>query len=313
MTANRVWTWNVAVLALALGLTACSDFSQHRFGGVRRSADDDESPPRPSPALAIRNAPSVLPRRPDEKVQQATFVPEKPPVAVPPQGAQNPLRLIYHRAAQTHAQLAGYTMLLTRREVAGGRKQPEEVLEVKLRQQPYSVHIKCVAGSEKGREVLFVSGKFDNKIQILLASGDLRGILGRRHSVRLDDPAVKAASRYPINETGLGSMIERFGRVVDSTEKTDGREGTAKYLGLLKRPEFEAKIETVYQELPAGAEPGLPKGGRRWWFFDPPTGLPVLRITHDATGEVEYYRHDQIRGPARLTDDDFNPARLWRK
>jgi hypothetical protein len=36
-------------------------------------------------------------------------------------------------------------------------------------------------------------------------------------------------------------------------------------------------------------------------------------IAHDPTGEVEYYCHDNILGPAHLEDDDFNPDRLWKK
>ena len=63
---------------------------------------------------------------------------------------------------------------------------------------------------------------------------------------------------------------------------------------------------------PAGSDALLAKGGQRWWFFDATSGLPVLRITHDATGEVEYYCHDHIQ-VIRLDDDDFNPDRLWRK
>ena len=102
--------------------------------------------------------------------------------------------------------------------------------------------------------------------------------------------------------------------MVAGWEKGDAREGTLKYLGRLERPEFTGQVDAVHQVLPAGgSDPLLPKGGQRWWFFDVASGLPVLRITHEPAGEVEYYCHDHIQWPVRLDDDDFNPDRLWRK
>ena len=122
----------------------------------------------------------------------------------------------------------------------------------------------------------------------------------------------RAKSRYPITSTGFGSLIERYGQWVAAVEKGDTRGGTAKYLGRVNRPEFPNPVETVHQVLPAASDPLLPKGGQRWWFFDTANGLPVLVITHDPAGEVEYYCHDNIQW-VPLDDDDFNPDRLWRK
>jgi hypothetical protein len=136
---------------------------------------------------------------------------------------------------------------------------------------------------------------------------------GMRWSISPDDPMARAKSRHPITETGLGSLIESYGRIVTTMEKGETREGTAKYLGRLKRPEFEAPVETVHQMLPPGSDPQLPKGGERWWYFDAATGLPTLVIAHDPSGEVEYYCYDHVQWPVRLDDDDFNPERLWRK
>jgi hypothetical protein len=175
------------------------------------------------------------------------------------------------------------------------------------------VHLQTLTGESKGREVLYVQGKFGNKMQVLLAPNDPRGLLGRRHSVALDAPAVRENSRHPITETGFASLIERYGQLVTAIEKGDPRAGTAKYLGQLKRPEFLMQVEAVHQALPPGAEPQLPRGGQRWWYFDASHHLPVLVITHDPDGEVEYYCYEDIQWPVPLTDDDFDPDRLWRK
>src|SRR5439155_5341219 len=118
---------------------------------------------------------------------------------------------------------------------------------------------------------------------------------------------------HPITETGFGPLIENFGRLAAGIDKGDAKVGTAKYLGRVQREEFQAPVEAVLQTVPAGSDPLLPKGGRRFWYFDVNSGLPVLYITHDPGGEVEYYCHDGIIWPAPMDDRDFDPERVWRK
>ena len=207
-----------------------------------------------------------------------------------------------------------YLFRMKRREVVNGVKQPEEIMLVKVRRQPYSVYLKWLGPNSKGREVVYVQGKFDNKMQVLTADGDIPFLPGgSRMSFGLDSALVKGKSRYPITSTGLGSLIERYGNMVTGIEEGSAREGTAKYLGKVKRPEFETPVEAVLQTLPANADTGLPKGGERWWYFDATSGLPVLIVANDPNGEVEYYCHDHLQWPVQLDDDDFNPDRLWKK
>jgi hypothetical protein len=311
---SRPWTRRIVALALVGWLVGCSDFSQHRFGGVRRSADTEEGAPKPAPALAIVKPPVVANPIVDPGLKPATFVPDRNPQAIDPkaQGMQHPLRVLYARAAQSHAPMDSYIFRLKRREVVQGKKTPEEIMQIKVRRDPYSVYIKVLAGEGKDREVIYVQGKYNNKMQVLLSPNDFGSSFIKRQSIAPDDALVRSKSRYPITETGLSFMIEHYGRQVAGVERGDPLAGTVKYLGPLDRPEFTGKVEAVYQAVPAGNDPTLPKGGQRWWFFDSTSGLPVLRITHDATGEVEYYCHDHIQA-VRLDDVDFNPDRLWRK
>ena len=101
--------------------------------------------------------------------------------------------------------------------------------------------------------------------------------------------------------------------MVAGVEKGDARQGKANYLGRVNGPEFDQSVEAVHQVLPAGSDPLLPKGGERWWYFDPTSGLPLLYITHDPSGEVEYYCHDHVIWPSPMDDNDFDPNRVWRK
>ena len=301
--------------ALAFCLAGCSDFSQHRFGGVREIRNDVASAPKPAPALNIPNPPAVAGATSDGNVKPATFVPQREaPLDPNLQGMNHPLRVLYLRAAQRYASVEGYTFRMRRREVVNGKKQPEELVAVKVRKEPFSVHLKWVGVEGQGREAIYVRGKFKNEMQLLLASGDIFPFSpAMRYTLSPDDSTAKAKSRYPITETGFGALIERYGQIVTAVEKGDTRLGTAKYLGQIDRPEFQGKVEAVHQILPVGSDPSLPKGGERWWYFDATTGLPALVIAHDPSGEVEYYCYDNIIWPASLSDDDFNPDRLWRR
>ncbi len=311
--------WTTIALALAFGLASCNDLSQRHLGGLGR--DDVAEAPKPAPALAIANPPPVARVPANEEVQKATFVPEreapKPdpnPIDPNSQPAQPPLRILFLRAAQTYASIDSYIYRLRRSETVNGKKFPEEIVSVEVRRTPYSVHLKWLGDRNKGREVIYVQGRYDNKMQVNLAANDLYALMGRRQQVAVDDPMVKSESRYPITETGFGSLINRFGHLVVALEQGDTRGGTLKYLGPVKRDEFTAPVEAAHQVIPAKSDPLLPTGGQRWWYFDATHGLPVLIITKDASDQiVEYYCHDRIQWPVRLDDDDFNPDRQWRK
>jgi hypothetical protein len=186
---------------------------------------------------------------------------------------------------------------------------------VKFRKQPWSVYFKWVGTEGQGREVVFVQGQHDGKIHTRLAAGDTLFLpAGARFDVAPDSSLARGRSRHPITEAGIGTLVERFGRLVDAAEKGDRGAGSLTYLGTQTRPEFMAPVEVVEQVIAAGAEPGLPRGGHREWFFAPDSHLPVLAIARDETGhEVEYYCYDQLKYPARFTDDEFNPDLLWAK
>ncbi len=308
-------TWVVLLCALA----GCNDLSQRYLGGLRKESTDN-GPPQLSPELAIRNAPKNPQALTGTAITQASYDPQREaPAALPlapmndPNVPQNPLRFLYQRAAQRHASMDSYIFRLRRREVVGGDKKPEELLEVKLRQQPFSVYLKWLGTEGKGREVIYVRGKYENKMQVQLEPGSVFSLFGRRQSVAPDDAMARSKSRHPITDTGFGSMIDSFGRLVGSIERGEPGAGSAKYLGRVPRAEFSSPLEVVHQIIPAGSDPLLPRGGQRYWYFDPVNGLPVLYITEDTDREVEYYCHDNIQFPVRLDEDDFNPDRLWHK
>jgi hypothetical protein len=222
------------------------------------------------------------------------------------------LRLLHQQAAARYAGIDAYVVQLRRREQVHGRDKPEELIRFKFRKQPWSVALKWIGSEGQGREVVYVKGQYENKIHTLLARGDMPfAPAGKRIALAPDSIFVRSASRHAITEAGLGNLIERFGQVLEATEKNPQAFGTLKYQGLLKRPEFEGQLEAAEQIIPPGVEPHLPRGGRRLWLFDPATHFPAGVLTwDDKSHEVEFYSYEQLQYPVQLDPDDFNPERL---
>jgi hypothetical protein len=221
-------------------------------------------------------------------------------------------RGLHQRAVSTYAGIDSYTARLRRREQVGGKDMPEELILAQFRKQPFSVHFKWIGTEGQGREVIYVKGRHDDKLYTLLAPTDPH-LFSKVMALPLDSPLIRSRSRYPITDAGIGSLIDRFGNMLATAEKL-GPEAPVKYLGAVKRPEYTEPLDGVEQTIPPRAEPLLPGGGRRWWFFDPQNGLPVLVITHDAAGQqVEFYCYDRLMYPVRLDDADFDPTRLGKE
>jgi len=282
--------------------------------------------PRPAPELVITGDPDPenLAKKSEIVQVQAKYQEapsSKPPAAQvreansspqPPAEVPTSLRDVYRLAKARDASLESYAMRLRRREFINGKPQPEEVMLCYFRKEPWSVYFKWIGPEGKGREVIYVKNQHGNQIHTLTAAGDVPFMsAGSRFKVAPDSFLVRSKSRYPITDAGLSNLIERFGKLSQALEKGDERLGTAQFLGLVKRPEFDKEVVGIRQVLPARVDPTLPKGGERVWYFDPSLHVPTLVIaTDDAGREVEYYCHDRIQ-QFPLSDDDFNPERRW--
>jgi hypothetical protein len=216
-------------------------------------------------------------------------------------------------AVETYSHIDSYIARLRRREQINGRDKPEEVMLIKFRKQPWSVYFKWLGTEGAGREVIYVRGRYEDKIQTLLAAGDVPLMpAGRRLALAPDSILVRSSSRHAIYESGIGSLVDHFAHLVDAAGRGDVRGGAMKYLGMVRRMEFDHPCEAVEQTIPPGVESLLPRGGRRLWVFDPILKLVVLTTAQDDAGhDVEYYCYDRLQYPVRLDDDDFNPDKLW--
>ena len=274
-----------------------------------------ELDPPPSPVAAPRPAASVEDPSSPPPIP-SVMKPSASPAVASTAGEPIPqLRAVHKKAVAKFATIDSYVARLRRREQINGKDKPEELMLFKFRKQPWSVYFKWLGIEGHNRECIYVKGHYGDLIHTLLAEGDVMLMpAGKKISLAPTSSLVTSRSRHSISDAGIGQMIELFGKVVDAQETGTNRYGTMKYLGQLRRPEFEQAHIAVEQAIPPGAEQALPQGGSRLWLFDPESGLPVLLVTTDHTNhEVEYYCYDRLQYPVKLDDDDFNPDRVWKQ
>jgi hypothetical protein len=233
--------------------------------------------------------------------------------AVAAGGSLEDLRRLHRRAVDAYASMDSYIVRLRRREQVDGKDRPEEVISMKFRKEPWSIALKWLGEEAKGREVLYVRGRFDDKIQILVAGADAGPLLaGKRFALAPDSPMVRSASRHDIRTSGIGRLVDQFGQLVDLNARGDRGRGTLTYVAHHQRPEFSHALEGAEQLIPSHSEPLLPRGGKRLWLFDPQTHLPAYIVTRDEGGRmVETYCFDRFQTSVKLDDDDFDPDKLW--
>lgn len=245
-------------------------------------------------------------------VAQRVQNPPITPSPATPSSDPDALQRLLKDAEQSCTQNTSYICRLRRREPGSGKPKPEEIMIFKCRTKPFSVHFKWLGDEGKGREVVFVAGKGDEKLHILTADNDIPFTpAGRKISLPIDSLLVKAASKYPITEAGVCRIVARFRRLLDDQQR--GLPGlSVRYMGPVHRPEFAAPLEMVELTLPPGREPEAPNGGRRLLGFDSQSKWPVFSTTFDPQGnEIDYYCFDRFQFNVLLDDDDFDPEKLW--
>jgi Protein of unknown function (DUF1571) len=215
-----------------------------------------------------------------------------------------PLRLLLE-ARQAHQSVRDYTCLLVKRERVNGVLTPENVMEMKVRTQPFSVYFRWLQPrSEAGQEVCYVAGLNDGKMRVRP-----RGVLGAVGFVSLDpnDPRARQTSRRSITEAGIGGMIERFAKGWETERRLNQTQARiADYEYNRRRC---TRVETIHPTNPDGQFLYY----RTVMYFDKEYHLPIRLECYDwprhqgDPGEVvEIYSFANLRINVGLSDDVFN-------
>jgi hypothetical protein len=130
-----------------------------------------------------------------------------PPAAAPASPVDQPLRLAAE-ANQAFQGVRDYTCLFIKKERLRGTLQPDNLIEMKVRNQPFSVYLRWLHPKNlEGQQACYVAGRNQNMMRV-----HSTGILGIAGFVTLDthDARVMENSRHTITEAGIGHLITQL-------------------------------------------------------------------------------------------------------
>jgi hypothetical protein len=214
-----------------------------------------------------------------------------------------PLQLLA-KARESFAGVKDYSCTLIKRERINGQLSPDNVVSMKVRNEPFSVYMRWLEPKAMvGQEACFVAGKNDNKMRVRSA-----GFLGNLGFVTLDtdDPRTRESSRHAITEAGIGNLLERYTQRWEAERKAN--------LTQVRIAEYEynkrrcTRVETTHPK-----RDGQFAFYRNVLYFDKETHLPIRVECYDwprrdgEAGElVEVYSYANMKLNVRLTDDVFD-------
>ncbi len=198
-----------------------------------------------------------------------------------------------------------YTALLTKQENINGELQGAQVMEIKFRQEPFSVYLKFRYPKKiNGQEAIFVRGQNDSK---LIAHGvGVERTFGTQ-KVEPDSFIAMRGNKYPITDIGIVNLIDKmlevgrrdskFGEcevVYDDNVKVDDRPCTMIEVSHpVPRKNFTFHVARIFVDK----ELNLPI---RYESYDWPSkegDEPVL---------IEAYTYQKLKVNVGLTDKDFD-------
>jgi len=201
------------------------------------------------------------------------------------------------QAAKKMAEVRDSTCIFLKTERVGKSVLPAQTIELKVRQDPFSVYMRWLEAPHKGREAVYQKGRFDDKVVARL--GDLFGF-DSIFTFSPTAPEIMQENRHSIVEAGVGHITQRLYDQFSQAREQGAL--TARYLGTeryLDRPTW--KIMRVLED-----------GGYRYWNIDMELLLPIRVVTYDAFHQLqETYSFQDLALNVGLTDADFDPRALW--
>lgn len=209
-------------------------------------------------------------------------------------------------ARANFARVHDYTGTLVRQERIADKLQPEQFIDFKIRQQPYSVYLRWASPKHlAGQEAIYVDGKNNNEIR---AKGTGVLAVAGYVSLRTNDPRVMRNSRHSITQTGIGNLLEILSRSYDVGRRLPPNQVTATFAQYA----FERRPCTRMEVTHHVHAPEL-YCHRCVVYFDNETKLPVRAEVYDwptrkenPNGDLlECYSYINLKFNVGLTDATF--------
>jgi len=238
---------------------------------------------------------------PQSSTTRTTF----PPQSTNASSMDEPLRRLAE-ARRAFQDVRDYTCVLIKKERLRGVMQPDNVVIMRVRNQPFSVYLRWQQPKElAAQQACYVAGKNEGKMRV--HSTGIPGLVGW---VSLDptDERAKKNSNHTITEAGVGNLLVRYGKAWESEKELS--------LTRVKIGEYEfnkrrcIRVETQHPEKPDARFVSY----RSVIYFDKELHLPIRvevydwpRRGGDIGGELnEVYSYINLKLNVGLGDETFD-------
>jgi hypothetical protein len=212
-------------------------------------------------------------------------------------------------AKASFANVRDYTGTVVRQERIGGQLQPGTFIDVRIRQQPFSVCLKWTAPKHlAGQEAIYVAGTNNNEIR---AKGIGFLAIAGYVSLPINDPRITKKSRHAITEFGIGNIIDVISRTYEIERRLPASQVQVTFGDYTFQQRPCTRMELTHQVYNAQLY-----CGRCVVYFDKALKLPVRVEVYDwpkpngnPNGELlECYSYINLKFNLGLTDTAFeNP------
>jgi hypothetical protein len=207
-------------------------------------------------------------------------------------------------ANQSFKEVRDYTCLFIKKERLRGQLQPDNLIDMKVRSQPFSVYLSWLGPKAlQGQEACYIAGRNTLRVH----STGLAGVAGFV-TLDLNDPRVMQNSRHTINEAGIENLITRLSKRWELERQLNKTEVHIAEYNYNQRPCI--RVEMVHPD----ANNGKFDSYRTVVYFDKATHLPIRIEKYDwpqpgsaADGDLlESYSYVNLRTNVGLNDAIFN-------
>ena len=235
------------------------------------------------------------------------------PVVAP---AEHPLAPVLRWAEQARPGIAAirdYTATLQKQERIDGRLMPSQILEVKVRHEPFSVHTRFIFPENvAGQQAIFVEGR--NNGNLLGRGVGVEALLGWV-PLDPDGPIAMRGQKYPITQIGVLNLVDELLKVGREAIRIEGAGTEVLYFeNQTLGTGDSARQVTEIRVINPVRRPGLTFHVARI-FVDNELNLPIRYQAFDwpsAPGEtpqlIEIYHYGDLKTNVGLTDADFDSS-----
>ncbi len=207
------------------------------------------------------------------------------------------IKLLLNQMESRYASIQDYVAIFHKQERVNGKLLPEETILFKF-QKPLKIYMKWIEEPHKGREALYVRGKYENKV--IAHKGGFFGFL----TVSLDPKGRLAmkGNRHPITDAGLGHLIKGLQKdILAAMERNEFdviRMGQEQFLG---------RSTLVIEARSDSRGPRKYYASRMILHVDKELMIPIGVAFYDEEGELfERYAYTNLKINVGLIGADFS-------